>query len=346
MRRVFTLLLLCSSAALADCRRSGGESSITIAPPQQLVIDSHDWLPGEVIWTSGWVSGPDAEIKDCSNGYQVGFLYEPGSAQAGSVPVASAQDGFSTPAFATGLPGVGIAISTRNNAGPYDNVMPIDNRYHPGDGGRNHTAHSPAYNVAIVAQGGRIASGTVTFSSPIARVSFRHSASEETNGDILSRLWLGQTQLTIKALGCELDDSEVVLTLGKVNLSQFSASPTAGQAQQSLRLNCEAGTAVSATLIAAPAAGHNPDNTAVALSYPDDPASATGVGVEIGLAVPQSGFASEALAINQPVQLFTHQQATGEQSAALVLTARYRKTASAVTPGQANATATLNLTYR
>lgn len=358
MKQIILVLGFLSSAAYAECKRPGAEGVITVMPPPQLVVDSHARAPGEVIWSSGWVNGPDVEIKDCSNGYQVGFLYEPGSLQAGLAPVTSAQDGNGTAVFSTNLAGLGIAIKTQNNAGPWDNVMPIDNRYHPGDGGRNHTARSPGYSVALVALGGSIASGTATFSSPIARVSFRHGASEDSKGDILTRLWLGNTQVVMKALGCELDSNNLVLTLGKVGLSQFSSSQTAGMVQQNLRLSCEPGTAVTATLNAVPAAGNNPDNTVIALSYPDDPASASGVGVQIGMRVQESGFSTDALPINQPVQLFTHQLTnranggitvmggTREQINELILTARYYKTHATVIPGQANATATLNLTYR
>ncbi len=67
---------------------------------------------------------------------------------------------------------MGIAIKTQTNAGPYDNVMPIDNTYHNGDGNKTHHAMAPAYNVELVALGGPITSGTATFQSPLARVSF------------------------------------------------------------------------------------------------------------------------------------------------------------------------------
>ncbi|MDI4739107.1 fimbrial major subunit SthE, partial [Salmonella enterica subsp. enterica serovar Kentucky] len=191
MRRLYLaliLLLAYSVHSYASCKRSGNEGAITITPPSQLVVDSHAYTAGEVLWQSGWVSTSEVTMDGCSRDYKVGFLYEPGSAQSNASATINANDGNNTPVFSTGISGVGIAIKTQTNAGPYDNVMPIDNTYHNGDGNKTHHAMAPAYNVELVALGGPITSGTATFQSPLARVSFRDSATEDSGGDILTHL--------------------------------------------------------------------------------------------------------------------------------------------------------------
>lgn len=85
MRRLYLALILlfaCSGHSYASCKRSGNEGAITITPPSQLVVDSHAYTAGEVLWQSGWVSTSEVTMDGCSRDYKVGFLYEPGSAQS------------------------------------------------------------------------------------------------------------------------------------------------------------------------------------------------------------------------------------------------------------------------
>ncbi|EDD7503623.1 type 1 fimbrial protein, partial [Salmonella enterica subsp. enterica serovar Mbandaka] len=85
MRRLYLALILLfaySSYGYASCKRSGNEGAITITPPSQLVVDSHAYTAGEVLWQSGWVSTSEVTMDGCSRDYKVGFLYEPGSAQS------------------------------------------------------------------------------------------------------------------------------------------------------------------------------------------------------------------------------------------------------------------------
>ncbi|EAY7627539.1 type 1 fimbrial protein [Salmonella enterica] len=279
MRRLYLALILLfaySSHGYASCKRSGNEGAITITPPSQLVVDSHAYTAGEVLWQSGWVSTSEVTMDGCSRDYKVGFLYEP---------------------------------------------------------------------------------GTATFQSPLARVSFRDSATEDSGGDILTHLYLGNTQLIMKAMGCRVETPAITVDLGSVNLGSFANSQTAGTGEQDILLTCEQGTAISASLSAQPASGNNPDNSVIQLSNASAPTSATGVGVQLGIQAPDAGFFTDSLPINQKIDLFTHAittNADGSQtvsggtmnmSTTLKISARYYKTAATVTAGQANATATLNLTY-
>ncbi|SUF83592.1 fimbrial protein [Salmonella enterica] len=115
MRRLYLALILLfaySGHGYASCKRSGNEGAITITPPSQLVVDSHAYTAGEVLWQSGWVSTSEVTMDGCSRDYKVGFLYEPGSAQSNTSATINANDGNNTPVFSTGISGVGIAIKT------------------------------------------------------------------------------------------------------------------------------------------------------------------------------------------------------------------------------------------
>lgn len=53
MRRLYLALILLfaySGHGYASCKRSGNEGAITITPPSQLVVDSHAYTAGEVLW--------------------------------------------------------------------------------------------------------------------------------------------------------------------------------------------------------------------------------------------------------------------------------------------------------
>ncbi len=107
MRRLYLALILLfaySSHGYASCRRSGNEGAITITPPSQLVVDSHAYTAGEVLWQSGWVSTSEVTMDGCSRDYKVGFLYEPGSAQSNTSATINANDGNTRRYLAQGFP--------------------------------------------------------------------------------------------------------------------------------------------------------------------------------------------------------------------------------------------------
>ncbi len=105
------------------------------------MVDSHAYTAGEVLWQSGWVSTSEVTMDGCSRDYKVGF-YIDGSAQSNTSATMPRMTGTTRRPFSTGISS-GRAIKTETNAGPYDNVMPIDNTYHNGDGNKTHHAMAP-----------------------------------------------------------------------------------------------------------------------------------------------------------------------------------------------------------
>lgn len=73
-----TLLLLglFPLAAQAVCHRTDDTPSQSyVAMPQQLLVSSKNYAPGEILYDSGYMSGGTTTIKNCAGTYYVGFHY-------------------------------------------------------------------------------------------------------------------------------------------------------------------------------------------------------------------------------------------------------------------------------
>lgn len=348
---VFALFVF-SQQSLADCTRGGGIrdnksiSTSTISLPANVVVESRNYAAGDSVYTSGWQTGSNTSltIEKCGNRYVVGFFY------LNSPQVESAAG---TQIMPTNIAGLGVRVKTQNQAGPYDGVMAIDNDWHNGDGKGTHTLSNSQYQVELVALGGPISSGKLTFGSPLAQVEFREKSSHSANGDVASNVVLTNTAVTIKAMGCTADVSAINFNFGSIKMTEFdSATKIAAPDTQNVTLSCEPGTNVSLSVNAAAASGNNASNTVMALTGAGNEDVASGIGVQLGLKA--SGFDSgnNGLPLNQNITVFSSSRnnvsyvsgGTSSQEQ-LIFSASYYKTAATVTAGSANATASLTLTY-
>ncbi|MCS3601617.1 type 1 fimbria pilin [Buttiauxella sp. BIGb0471] len=339
--------------SFAACKRGGGIfadksiSTTTISLPKDLVIESRDYNAGEVLYTSGVKDGSndDLTITGCSSRYMVGFFYNH-SPQV----EATAYQGV----MPTNIQGLGVQVMAYNQAGPYDGEMIIDNSWHDGDGSRgDHTLRSSSYMISLVATGGPISSGTLTFGSPVAQVDFRESASHSDDGDVASNLSLSNANVVVKAMGCSADVSAISFPFGKINLDQFNGQTKVGSVPtQDVNLSCEPGTNVSLSVTAVESKEDEANHTVIALTGAGNEGVASGVGVQLGLKTSGYDSGSNGLALNTSIPLITSNRdggtvisggASGQEK--LTFSAIYYKTAAVVKPGTANATATLTLTY-
>jgi hypothetical protein len=346
---IFCCLWLVAGHCYAKCERGGGlfaDKSIsvsTIALPSTLLVESRHYSAGEVLYSSGWVSGSNNQlaIENCGKNYVVGFFYNysPQIDEPSGVQIAS-----------TNVPGIGVRASAKNQAGPYDDTTVISNVWLPGDKGSDHVLRGSLYMIELVATGGPIAAGTLNFGSPLAQVEFRESQSRSASGDVASEVVLSSTNVNIKAMGCNADTSAIRFPFGSVNLNEFNGTNHfKGAADQSVTLSCEAGTNVSLSVSAQPASGDNAKNTIIALTGEGTNGVAGGIGVQLGLKSSSYDSGDKGLPLNQNIALFTSTRhgaefVSGGASAqeSLIFSALYYKTGSTVTPGSANAVATLN----
>lgn len=348
----FILFILFSQPSFANCARGGGIfadksiSTSTIALPANVVVESRSYSAGDPLYDSGWKSGSNSDltISGCGRNYVVGFFYLNG-------PQVDNPGG--TQVMPTNIPGLGVRVTAQNQAGPYDGAMPIDNNWHDGDRGSDHELRNSQYKVELVALGGPISSGQLSFGSPLAQVEFRESSSQTASGDVASNVALTNTNVTIKAMGCNADVSSINFAFGSIKMAEFdSTTKIAAPDTQTVTLSCESGTNVSLSLNGTPAAGNNANNTVIALTGEGNADVASGIGVQLGLQSSGYNSGSNGLPLNQSVTLFSSSRngstyssgGTGSQEQ-LIFSASYFKTGAVVTAGSANSSASITLTY-
>ncbi|MEB7712201.1 type 1 fimbrial protein [Kluyvera cryocrescens] len=348
----FILFILFSQPSFANCARGGGIfadksiSTSTIALPANVVVESRSYSAGEPLYDSGWKSGSNSDltISGCGRNYVVGFFYLNG-------PQVDSPGG--TQVMPTNIPGLGVRVTAQNQAGPYDGAMPIDNNWHDGDRGSDHELRNSQYKVELVALGGPISSGQLSFGSPLAQVEFRESRSHTAYGDVASNVALTNTNVTIKAMGCNADVSSINFAFGSIKMAEFdSTTKIAAPDTQTVTLSCESGTNVSLSLNGTPAAGNNANNTVIALTGEGNADVASGIGVQLGLQSSGYNSGSNGLPLNQSITLFSSSRngstyssgGTGSQEQ-LIFSASYFKTGAVVTAGSANSSASITLTY-
>ncbi|ELY4600274.1 fimbrial protein [Cronobacter malonaticus] len=357
---LFFSLLSTTTHAACERRRGDDISVSSVHLPEHILVESGTYAQNTVLYDSGYISGSDdqVEIRNCNQGYYVGFLYL-------NAPQTGASLGEHI--YPTNLEGIGVRVFTLNQAGPYDDETTIDNDWRRGDGslfGSNHTLHGSAYRLQLVATGGKIGSGTLVLPSPLARVDFRERESQSSNGDIASQLNVSSTSVDVKAMGCTADTASLNFVMGNIDAAAFDNSVQVGEAQQTVTLSCEPGTNVTLEVQAPSASGPKAENSVIALSDHGAPDVATGVGVQLNLKLASGGYDSgkTGLPIGTPVPLLTSQRGyDGAQgysyftdpahpggagaSETLIFTVNYYKTGIQVTPGKANAAGMLTLSY-
>ncbi|ELY2782583.1 type 1 fimbrial protein [Cronobacter turicensis] len=358
---LFFFSLLSTTTHAACERRRGDEISISsVHLPEHILVESGGYAQNTVLYDSGYVSGSndEVEIRNCNQGYYVGFLFL-------NAPQTSAS--FGDHIYPTNLDGIGVRVFTLNQAGPYDDETTIDNDWRRGDGslfGNNHTLRGSAYRLQLVATGGKIGSGSLMLPSPLARVDFRERESESSNGDIASQLNVSSTSVDVKAMGCTADTASLNFVMGNIDAAAFDNSVQVGEAQKTVTLSCEPGTNVTLEVQAPAASCDTANNTVIALSDSGAPDVATGIGVQLNLKLASGGYDSgkTGLPMNTPIPLLTSRRSVDAAlgysyftdpahpggagaSETLLFTANYYKTGAGVMPGKANAAGTLTLSY-
>ncbi|MBV7406126.1 fimbrial protein [Enterobacter sp. ENT03] len=146
------------------------------------------------------------------------------------------------------------------------------------------------------------------------------------------------SSLGVTTLACTLMTSAITFRLGDVITTQLNSAPgpilNIGQSTQNLGLNCAPDASISVRL----SATQNPDSSDTSVLALNGQGSA---GVADGMGI-QLLYNDAPLQIDQTLHL--KHSAGGLES--LPITARYYQTKNSVTPGSANATATLELIYQ
>lgn len=160
------------------------------------------------------------------------------------------------------------------------------------------------------------------------------SAGQNFSGTVMGYIDIGTTAIT--SSGCDLDSRDIQVRFGDIPASKFTGvGPTAETKSFDIALTCPANANISVALDGV----QNADTSVpgvLALTNANGTGVATGLGVQIL-------YQNTPLAFNSGIVLKTVNRNVKET---FPFTARYYQTKGMVTPGDANATATLNISYQ
>lgn len=239
-------------------------------------------------------------------------------------------DGVTYPVFPTGVSNIGFAIGVRDiNQSTY---IPLSTTLTQVLGGGGYWNLTSTGRVIFVATG-KLTAGTYTSTSKTVGSLRAYNSS----GTIMSTnsIVLPAVTFNVNVTSCTVNNATVPVGLGDVSKSQFTGVGSSSSAiAYNISLNCSTGTPVKLTL----------DGTA-------DSSNTTGVLAltSAGTAGVASGLGVQLLYNSSPVTLgsiITVGTTTSAGAYSIPLTARYYQTASTVTAGKANSTATFTMTYR
>ncbi|MEP8888262.1 fimbrial protein [Enterobacter roggenkampii] len=227
--------------------------------------------------------------------------------------------------YKTNIPGVGIKVQFGDYAGWHTADVPATK------GREFYGATFLTGWIVDLIKIGDITSGTLQ-DGKVATAQFTLTPESIPNGVVTVNL----TSSSVTQVLCSVKTNALLFPIGDVQASEFTqkGATSSETASQNLDLDCDENANINVTL----SGTQNPDSTdssVLALSQQGQQGVAEGVGVQLF-------YNDKALKLNELLNL---KKSVGGPER-FTLTARYIQTKDTVSPGKANATATLNLTYQ
>lgn len=245
-----------------------------------------------------------------------------------------------TDVYPTNLPGIGVRYDFALNSGSF---CPINFNDHIANSKRTYTCHllqntSQAFSLGASLEFVKIkpnlSSGVVT---SIPTVTSYYELNGQSGQGYLNTVWAGSGSFVVTVMACSITTPNVTVALDPVLDSSFSGiNSTKGAKNFTIGLQCDAGARINAS-VSFTKNTDTSNSSVIKLSGAGNPGVATGVGIQLL-------YGGTLLRNNTNVVLKT--STGGQEFPAGSFTARYFQTKSTVTPGDANASATLNLTYQ
>ena len=288
-------------------------SKFSLNLPASINVPS-DTSPQTVIWSSDWVTGPSRELK-C----------DPDETVLWHVDTMLQEDNTSlSGTYLSGSRNFDLRIIYRDHK---TDVMPraLRGGWRTGKVNTNGMISvQPEYRVDLITKG-HLTAGEQFIKGGVIGITADDFA--------VSMLTINASTLTVSSAGCNVLDDDILVSLGKHDAREISVSGATEYVPFSVRLDCDKKVRISYSL--------NGRVSGIAsrgvLSLDHDDNSAQGIGVQI---VDEE---------NRPL-IFNRQKlwkiTNDEGTEAIHLKSRYIRTAREITPGQANATATLSFFYR
>lgn len=196
--------------------------------------------------------------------------------------------------------------------------------------------YSGTLNYALIKTAATVSPGTVSISWSTTRGLQCLNTSGVTVKSPSSVVNFDFTYVTITVPACYLSSTSINVPLGDVKRTTFTGVGSTSPAQNfTVPLVCSRATKVSMTLSPGASGAYNASTGIINLDTPTSGKSATGVGIQLL-------YSNAAKALNTA---FSVGSVTAAGNFNVPLSARYYQTATSVTAGQANGTATFTMTY-
>lgn len=304
-----------NSRAIAGCWFDTGTTlPMRLSLPASLVVQ-RDAPPGTVIWSSEQSTRTGEIMIWCGYGsYTEATRY---------ISAQSLVAGYSD-VYQSNIPGIGFRVRNPGFRLQWDPV-PTTQNYTPPGIVYGYGPNQVPFKMELIYVGGN-ANGQLSFASPLASL---------TTGEITaSQLYIdGGTSIT--KVACSLNSTSINVPLGDVLDIKFTAiGTTVGDKNFDVGLTCDKEARINVAL-AGTQNSDTTDTSVLALTNTGQAGTAGGMGVQLL-------YGGTPLKINNNIVLKT---SPGGQET-LPFTARYYQTNKVVTPGKANSSATLNITYQ
>lgn len=331
---LFTTSVLFSTQAFSTtCLRTGGSSYGTaiISLPSQLIV-KEDVAPGTKIWESAKVAAGTVIIT-CGAGDNLRF----NTGIATDLPDANYINTYKTSNPSIGFKIEEIRESTPKTPDADTDFYMLDNGMRISGEAYMTVANVPStvtisYRVALIALG-KITPGSITIPALTASYSILNY---ENNVLAKFTFSIGSGSVKPLYLPCEVNGSTIQVPLNDVLLTNLpSVGSVANPRNFNIDMVCKAGSKVVASLTGSKD-GDTGANGVLKVT------NAGGAGVSTGIGI-QLLYKDTPVVINSDITLTPSAEGGAES---FLFTAQYYKTKASATPGSANATATLELTYQ
>ncbi|MCP2006221.1 UNVERIFIED_ORG: type 1 fimbria pilin [Buttiauxella agrestis ATCC 33320] len=297
------------------CYFISGSTVNTMVNMPGVITVGRDTVPGTILWDSKDVNESVHPTVECTGTtHRVVEYVNPTTPASGFDKV-----------YQTTVHGVGIKVLFSNSQSISPNTaVPLSE-----DDGSNPEGNDyypiARYRVQLIAISNPIASGTIVYPSPYIR--------QKYDSIVSNTMTFSATNVVLKSTGCEIKTSQVIVPMGDYFVTDFTGIGSTSKAVTipPISLICDADTHVKATIVA----DADPSlNGAIKLSSGSQ--SASGIGIQV---------------LNEnylPVNVNTKVEALNTVSAGnytINWRARYIQTKNKITAGQADAIATLAITY-
>ncbi|CAI0832486.1 Type-1A pilin [Serratia quinivorans] len=318
---ICTLLLLAlwgNGQAFGYCYFSSTYTTLPmrLTLPASLIVQ-RDTPAGTVIWTSN-------QSTSTGSGTNIYCTTEPYIEATKYLTAPSLVKNY-TDIYQTTIPGIGFRVRNQGTYTRWD-AVPTSISYTPVDSNWSYTENKYIFFKMELIYVGGDTSGKLSFASPLASL---------TTGSVTAGQLYVDGSTTVTKVACSLSSSSINVPLGDVLISKFTGvGISTGDQTFNLGLTCDKEAKINVSL----AGTQNADTSEIsvlALTSAGQTGTASGVGVQLL-------YGGVPLKINTNILLKT--SAGGQET--LPLTARYYQTKATVGTGQANSSATLNITYQ